>query len=106
MPGKANTTQRGYGGRHQRLRKQLEPIVKAGQATCWRCGHPITPDQPWDLGHDDDDRSLYMGPEHALKSDCPAGGNRSAGARNRHGLPADGDAPAPVATAADSSRAW
>src|SRR5215207_10927405 len=26
--------------------------------------HPITPDEPWDLGHVDHDRSRYAGPEH------------------------------------------
>lgn len=56
---------RGYGRRHIALRKRLEPIVAAGKAVCARCGRPIAPDEPWDLGHDDFDRAKYRGPEHA-----------------------------------------
>lgn len=58
------TTQRGYGSRHQRLRKQWAPIVNRGEATCGRCHQPIQPGTPWDLGHDDHDRTKYTGPEH------------------------------------------
>jgi len=39
-----NTTQRGYGGQHQALRKQVARLVAAGTAFCWRCGLAI---QPW-----------------------------------------------------------
>lgn len=56
---------RGYGPRHQRLRTNLAPAVQAGQVNCWRCGQPIQPGTPWDLGHADDDRTVYRGPEHA-----------------------------------------
>lgn len=58
------TSQRGYDYRHQRLRAALKPHVDAGNATCWRCTQPIQPGDPWDLGHDDHDRSRYRGPEH------------------------------------------
>ena len=58
------TTERGYGAQHQRIRAALTPIVNAGDATCWRCGRTIVPGTPWDVGHDDEDRSLYRGPEH------------------------------------------
>lgn len=69
---KPSNTQRGYGAQHKRLRKQLKPIVEAGQAFCWRCiangktpqQARINPNEPWDLGHDDDDRTRYRGPEH------------------------------------------
>lgn len=61
---KGNTTQRGYGTEHQALRRSLKPIVEAGQATCWRCQRRIGPGEPWDLGHDDEDRTRYRGPEH------------------------------------------
>ena len=52
-----------YCAHHIALRKAWEPVVLAGQASCWRCGKPIEPGQWWDLGHDDHDRTLYRGPE-------------------------------------------
>jgi hypothetical protein len=58
------TTDRGYGWAHQQLRESWRPAVEAGEVQCWRCGETIPPGQPWDLGHDDDDRSVYQGPEH------------------------------------------
>ena len=77
---RGTTAQRGYGTSHQRLRRALSPIVQAGRATCWRCGLPIAPDEAWDLGHDDEDRTITRGPEHAYT--C----NRSAAGRAAHGL--------------------
>lgn len=68
--------QRGYTAQHDHLRAQLDPIVQAGHATCMRCGQPIEPGTPWDLGHTDD-RTAWTGPEH---SRC----NRSAGGRAAH----------------------
>jgi hypothetical protein len=52
-----------YCAHHQALRAHLAPIVAAGRATCWRCTERIAPGQPWDLGHDDDDRTIYRGIE-------------------------------------------
>lgn len=75
----ASTAARGYGAAHQAERRRLAPIVAAGQAWCWRCGGWIPPGTPWELGHDDHDRSIYRGPEH-LKCNRAAGarkGNRS-----------------------------
>lgn len=57
--------QRGYDTTHQRLRKQWEPRVNTGTVACWRCGQLIHPTEPWDMGHDDLDRRMYRGPEHA-----------------------------------------
>jgi hypothetical protein len=59
-----NTTLRGYGHKHQQVRKRLMPLVDAGLVRCARCGDWITPGEPWDLGHSDTDRRLYTGPEH------------------------------------------
>jgi hypothetical protein len=59
-----STTRRGYGWAHQRRRAAFARLVAAGLAICWRCGQPIEPGEPWDLGHDDIDRRRYRGPEH------------------------------------------
>lgn len=56
--------QRGYGHAHRQHRKKYLPAHAAGTLTCWRCKKPIAPTEPWDLGHDDNDRTLYRGPEH------------------------------------------
>jgi hypothetical protein len=70
--------QRGYGKAHTALREQWKPKVAEGSVLCARCGEPIYPHEAWDLGHDDNDRSMYNGPEHANR--C----NRSAGGRAAH----------------------
>ena len=59
-----HSTARGYGRPHRKLRMQIDELVRAGRAACWRCGQPIGPREDWDLGHDDTDRSRYRGPEH------------------------------------------
>jgi hypothetical protein len=75
----ASAASRGYGYRHRKLREQVAKLVVAGAATCWRCGRSIAPWEPWDLGHDDWNRSVYRGPEHRS---C----NRAAGARKKQGI--------------------
>ena len=58
-------------------RARAARLVEAGQATCWRCGQPIKAGEPFDLGHDDEDRSIIRGPEHVF---C----NRSAAGKAAH----------------------
>lgn len=65
--------QRGYDANHDRERRYWEPIVAAGGVNCWRCGNPIDPTQPWDCGHDDNDRSIHRGPEHPACNRATAG---------------------------------
>lgn len=67
------TSERGYGTAHQKLRKRLARTVNAGKARCARCGEPIIPGTPWDLGHIDHDRSRYAGPEHVRCNRATAG---------------------------------
>lgn len=75
MAGWANrpsAASRGYGPAHRALRQQWKPKVDAGAVDCSRHGNPehpdcpgrIAPGTPWELGHDDEDRSRYTGPEH------------------------------------------
>lgn len=75
MPRPLTTTARGYGAAHQRERQRWQRIIDREGATCWRCRRPIPiGSRSWDLGHHDQDRTRYMGPE------CPPC-NRAAGAR-------------------------
>jgi hypothetical protein len=81
MPKTGTTTERGYGSDHQKARARAKRLVDSGDAYCWRCGEWLDPEQPWDYGHDDQDRSRYRGPEHVS---C----NRATAARDRHTPPA------------------
>jgi len=62
-PARGNTSARGYGTYHQRLRRYLISIFEPGQP-CPRCGGPILAGEPVDLDHTDD-RSGYLGLSHA-----------------------------------------
>jgi hypothetical protein len=57
--------ERGYGPEHRKLRAKWAPRVATGTVVCWRCLTPIAKGEAWDLGHDDEDRNVYRGPEHA-----------------------------------------
>jgi hypothetical protein len=61
---RGRTNARGYGAGHQALRRSWAPVVERGGVVCWRCNVAIAPGTPWDLGHDDNDRTRYRGPEH------------------------------------------
>jgi hypothetical protein len=58
------TKQRGYGAKHKALRRRWAREVAEGLVNCARCGAFIYPDEPWDLGHVDGDKTRYAGPEH------------------------------------------
>jgi hypothetical protein len=68
------TSERGYGFQHQRTRRLVEAVVRSGEARCARCGGRIAPGEPFDLGHDDHDRTRYSGAEHAAAIGRPLGG--------------------------------
>jgi hypothetical protein len=61
---------------HKKLRAELAPLVLSGGVFCWRCKEPILPSQPWDLGHDDADRTRYRGPEHRWCNRATSGRER------------------------------
>lgn len=75
-PDGRTSAQRGYGAAHRRLRAAWTPRVAAGGVLCARCGRPIVPGSAWDLGHDDRDRSYYVGPEHRSCNRAVAGRSR------------------------------
>ena len=53
-----------YGYWHRQRRRSWAAKVEKGEVVCARCGRLIQVGQPWDLGHDDFDRTRYAGPEH------------------------------------------
>lgn len=61
--GRGTRQQRGYDAAHIRIRASYQQRMDAGEVfACWRCGKPIDPNA-WDLGHADNDRTKYRGPE-------------------------------------------
>ncbi|KMY23306.1 hypothetical protein ACU19_04865 [Actinobaculum suis] len=77
-----SSTARGYDATHKRLRAQWARQVEAGGVCCARCGGPITPGTPWDLGHTDDRRG-YRGPEHSRCNRATMGRERPTGFSNQ-----------------------
>ncbi len=71
---------RGYTNAHVARRRQLEPLVATGQASCSRCGQPIKPGQPWHLDHRDD-RNGYLGPYTQPATSAPPPRRRTASAK-------------------------
>ena len=61
--GRGTRQARGYDATHEAERARWEPIVATGGVRCWRCLVLLDPELPWDLGHDDRDRTKYRGPE-------------------------------------------
>jgi hypothetical protein len=72
------TVDRGYGAEHKRLRRRWEREIALGGVICTRpgCGRLILPGEPWDLGHNDQDRAFYNGPEHRQCNRATAGRTR------------------------------
>lgn len=71
-----------YNHEHRKHRTEWNTRIQAGeQPTCPRCQQPITPNQPWDLGHTTDlthgGNPRHRRPEHRY---C----NTSAGAQLAH----------------------
>jgi|SRR5829696_5832504 len=64
-PAARRASSRRYGQVHKTVRKRWRLRVEAGGVACVRCGEPIKPGTPWDLGHVDGGRpGEYAGPEH------------------------------------------
>jgi hypothetical protein len=75
---------RGYDAAYDRDRAKWERhFAEGGTVLCWRCTAEgrrtvLSKDSEWDLGHDDQDRSIIRGPEcrgpnRATRSRWPAG---------------------------------
>jgi hypothetical protein len=79
------TAQRGYGNLHRRTRlAYLAHLRDNPGLPCWRCGQPMYYEDRanLDLGHDDNNRSVYRGLEHAGRCNRSAAatkGNRARG---------------------------
>jgi hypothetical protein len=86
MTARGRTSRQGYGWMHQQERKRWSRVVAMGDAVCARCGLPIVPGTPWDLGHVDGSRkTLYQGPEHRT---CNRGARPGRGGRLAEQAPA------------------
>lgn len=78
---RGTSAQRGYGSRHQSLRRSWQARIDRGERImCATCGMPIT-GRDWHLGHTPD-RTAYRGPEH-VSCNTSDGGSRGATEANR-----------------------
>ena len=64
MSQRGSTVERGYGQAHRVRRQREAKRVARGDAFCARCHQWISPDEPWDLGHNPYDRSEWIGAMH------------------------------------------
>jgi hypothetical protein len=49
---------------YRQVRRGFKLIHLSGGAICVRCGKPIEPHEPMDIGHVDGDPTTIAGPEH------------------------------------------
>lgn len=73
---RGTAAQRGYGQAHRSLRASWQRRMDDGERVlCWRCERPVDP-TAWQLGHCDNDRTRYHGPEHVACNLATAGRTR------------------------------
>jgi hypothetical protein len=73
---RGTTTQRGYGAEHEAVARGYQRQMDQGQRfACWRCGRELGTRRgsDWHLGHCDNDRGIYHGPEHPACNLATAG---------------------------------
>lgn len=56
--------ERGYDRAYDLHREREARKVASGKATCWQCHLRISPLEPWDDGHCDNDRATIHGAQH------------------------------------------
>jgi hypothetical protein len=82
---KKSRAARGYREAHKAMRGRFAALVATGLAVCARCGKPIAPGAPFDLGHAPD-HTGWTGPEHP-KCNRVAGGSIGAAVTNQSRRP-------------------
>jgi hypothetical protein len=71
-----------YRGDYQRRARAVVARANANPATtCWRCGQPARPDDPWQAGHLNDGQ--VGGPLQAEHRSCNARAGQAISARRR-----------------------
>jgi hypothetical protein len=69
---KRTTSQRDYGSAHRAERTDWQRLIDKGGIDCRRCGKPIQPGEPFDLGH-----PAPKAPEHVACNRSTMGRDRS-----------------------------